>query len=444
MRCGGHWKRSYGNSYTGTKRETSDTSQGEAYGPRASARPYQVEERLSIRHIVERLNQRGYRPHTSIRWAKSSVSRILRNELYIGMGFYNRRQRVEPEQPRPGFRRNKKTIHRWRPKTEWISQAAPAIVDQQVYQAAQEQLKLNSAHCCGRPPKSIYLLRGILRCSKCGRKHVGVQIFGDKYYRCTGRDRLAQPRCNCRVIAAEKLEGFVWNYVVSVLLNPKLLAQKLAIKSTDARDLNDELGRSEDRLSEVRRKQEKLLEAMLDDTISLPGMREKAAELDRQRADAETVKRQIQASIAVRRDQTQLQHMVFRYCRILGGGIGNLGLEAKQKLLRALIDEVTLNGDQVSLKGILPASLPRVNRPQRQDVVATRGGDFQSAFRHCLSAYIAEIRQARVGVASGVPRGYNRMKRLRGIQKLNDLGQMPQPENPNTLRYRSLGGIIDR
>ena len=353
-----------------------------------------VEERLSIRQIIERLNQRGYRPHTSSRWAKSSVGRILRNELYIGKAFYNRRQRVEPEHPKSGFRRNKKTIHQWRPDTEWIAQSAPAILDAAMFQAAQERLKLNSAHCCGRPPKYIYLLRGILRCSECGRKYAGVPIFGDKYYRCAGRERLTQPRCNAPLISAAKLEGFVWNYVVSVLMNPKLLLQKLAARPEDDRDLKQELQRLEDQLAETRRKQERLLQAMLDDAITLPGMREKAAEFERQRTELEKAKQQVLGSIALKRDQTQLQRTVLRYCRILGGKIRDLGLEAKQKLLRALIDEVTLSGDQVSLKGILPASLPGIYRPQRQHVMTSRGSYFEGPFGHGLSAHVAEVRIA--------------------------------------------------
>ncbi len=56
-----------------------------------------VEEHLSIRKIIERLNEGDYKPHTSTRWAKSSVGRILRNELYTGKAYYNRRQRVEPQ-----------------------------------------------------------------------------------------------------------------------------------------------------------------------------------------------------------------------------------------------------------------------------------------------------------------------------------------------------------
>ena len=41
MRCGGNWKRDYGDSYTGTKGETPDTAKELPTDYRASSRPYQ-------------------------------------------------------------------------------------------------------------------------------------------------------------------------------------------------------------------------------------------------------------------------------------------------------------------------------------------------------------------------------------------------------------------
>ena len=42
VRCGGSWKRDYGDSYTGTKGETPDTAKEPPTNYRASSRPYQA------------------------------------------------------------------------------------------------------------------------------------------------------------------------------------------------------------------------------------------------------------------------------------------------------------------------------------------------------------------------------------------------------------------
>jgi site-specific DNA recombinase len=328
-----------------------------------------VAEKLSIRRIVERLNERGYKPYRSSRWAKSTVSRILRNEIYIGRAFYNRRERVEPQDGAPASRKNKKSRHRWRAESEWIPQSVPPIISPDLFQTAQSALKQNSAHCSGRPAKTFYLLRGLLRCSSCGRKFTGETIFGDKYYRCTGRERLATPRCGAPSIAAKTIEPFVWNYLLHFLSNPTLLATKLAEQESREQDLKAELSRVEKQIREIQIREGRLLNALLDGDVPLPGLREKAKELEQRRLQLQEAQQAIEARMAMRRDRTQLHQTVLRYCEALGNAVSTLEPEAKHKLLRALLDEVVLDGTRVRLKGILPTSVPFGNCPQRQHVV---------------------------------------------------------------------------
>jgi len=51
VRCGGDWKRDYGNSYTGTQGETPDTAKESPTSYRASSRPYQVSA-VNDRHLT--------------------------------------------------------------------------------------------------------------------------------------------------------------------------------------------------------------------------------------------------------------------------------------------------------------------------------------------------------------------------------------------------------
>ncbi len=349
-----------------------------------------VDDQLSIRQIVEQLNQSGYKPYLSARWAKSTVGRILRNEFYTGKGFYNRRQRVEPESPQETSRRNKKTLNRWRAETDWIPQSVPEIISADLFQAAQRRLQQNSAHCSGRPSKTIYLLRGILKCSVCGRKYVGVPVFKDKYYRCIGRERLAQPRCDAPLIAAPKLETFIWNYIVRLLSNPDLLAAKLVQQqTTNEPGLEGELARLDGEIHDIQRKQARLLDALLDDAIALPGMREKALQLAETRASLGRTRDSIQSRMTMRHDETQLKERVLSYCAVLGSEAPGLEPISRQKLLRAIVDDVVLDGSFVTIRSILPVASPYIYRPQRaNDWAAGVGQDDarQEVRRHSSQA----------------------------------------------------------
>jgi site-specific DNA recombinase len=321
-----------------------------------------VNERMPIRAIIERLNEQGHQPHTSPKWATSSISRLLRNEIYTGRFFYNRRQRVELDRAPGDLRRNKRLQHHWRPETEWIVQDAPPIITPELFNAAQARLKLNSAHCSGRPSKTFYLLRGLLRCGRCGRRYAGSPIFGDRYYRCGGHQRLAKPRCFAPVIAAHRIEDFVWTHLVQLLSNPVLLAEKLAEQGSREEDLQKQLVQIEGQIGTIRRKQERLLEAMLDGSLPMPGLKQKAKELEGTRISLEQASAQTKARLSLQQDQEQLGQTALRYCQLLSNSVQRLDLVARQTLLRALLDEVKMDGNLVSITGILPVREP-VEKP---------------------------------------------------------------------------------
>src|SRR5207244_12950136 len=137
-----------------------------------------------------------------------------------GQAFYNRREKIE--NPKTGRRG---TGRRFRPETEWIPLEVPAIVSPELFEQAQAQLARNRATLTGRPPVRFYLLRGLLRCGRCGRKYVGTPSHGRRIYRCSGRDRTRAPaRCRAHTFSAEKLETLVCATVVTLRKHPTHLA----------------------------------------------------------------------------------------------------------------------------------------------------------------------------------------------------------------------------
>jgi hypothetical protein len=52
VRCGGNWKRDYGDSYTGTQGETLDTAKERPTDYRTSSRPYQARGLSQAKYVV--------------------------------------------------------------------------------------------------------------------------------------------------------------------------------------------------------------------------------------------------------------------------------------------------------------------------------------------------------------------------------------------------------
>ena len=305
-----------------------------------------TEDRWSIRAIVTELREQGIRPPRSRVWAKSSVRRILTSEMYAGRAHFNRRDRA--------------ASGRFRAEADWIAIAVPAIVTPEVFRAAQRVLGQNRAASAGHPPVHRYLLRGLLVCGECGRKYYGTPSHGRPTYRCSGRDRLAEARCHVPTLSADSIEAFVWGTVVEILKRPDLLAEKLEAHraALEVREIEvlSEVGYLRHELVAVARKEERLLDAFLDeDGFSRDLLRERLDALQAQKAALGERLARAERRAAEHEDQEAHHDAVRRYCQWALRGLDRLSAEGRHQLLKALVDQIVVKpGNVLEIHGVLP------------------------------------------------------------------------------------------
>ncbi|MDQ3964920.1 MAG: recombinase family protein [Actinomycetota bacterium] len=135
------------------------------------------------------------------RWDPSTIARLLHRLAYSGTHVVNSQQGD-------------------------IERAVPAIVEPELQQRAIAQLQENKRYSGGRP-RHNYLLRGLIRCEKCGGSYVGTPGKNNKYryrrYACNRwRKEHVSPerRLNCPRVNARWLEELVWADVRGFLNNP--------------------------------------------------------------------------------------------------------------------------------------------------------------------------------------------------------------------------------
>jgi site-specific DNA recombinase len=346
-----------------------------------------VLEGYSARSIVSKLNDEGIPASRSPKWCKSSVLRLLRNEWYIGRAYSNRYQHVLPaiEKPSHVNRRNKKTTLRIREASEWIALDVPQIVDVETFGQAQILIKKNASQLSGRNSHFCYLLKGLLRCGICKNGYAGCPGHGRRYYRCMGRDRLKRV-CRAGLLNAEKIESLVWKIVLRVLTNTSVLKEK--IKEFHQRvhaqqsDLQERLADLERSYRTMQGVESKLLNEFLDPElpISRDTYTRKHAEIAAKLRSIETsiaeVRRQLASS-----NSAAYVNQVMESVRIATSNLFRLNNEAKQRLMRTLLDKVTLSGRNVEIIGILP-STPVANRPQHASCRASWSGKDDACQTH--------------------------------------------------------------
>ena len=168
---------------------------------------------VSIKAIVRRLNRDGVqgRRRSSGGWTPSTVSRILRNEKYVGRWTWNRTE--TRRDPRTG----RKKRHP-KPKNEWhvTESEALRIIPQGMWDRAQARwrevdrawpIRRDRRSKTGRqrsyaethPP---YLLSGMLRCGACGKAMGQVSGKGGGYYGCLAA---AKSACPNKLLVARRL-----------------------------------------------------------------------------------------------------------------------------------------------------------------------------------------------------------------------------------------------
>ena len=311
-----------------------------------------VNEGLSSNQILYRLRAHNAPTKSGKIWNRHSVQAILINPAYTGKTY------VFTTAKGKQFAR---------PRADWIEipGATPAIISQELFDAAQEQLQVNQEKS-PRNCKREYLLHGHLRCRQCGRAYVGAitssiqhsKRYIQRFYRCKGKLKMYAPveRCCNKGWSANKLEAMVWGKLEEYLSKPELIISQLEKQHQDADQLGvfeAELERVERQLKAVDREQHQLLQWALKDfpadQVEAENKRlNKAREtLTGQKVGLET---QLEASHDAVISIPKLEQFIER----MQGRIAALDYEGKRQVLDMLGIKVWLDGESVEITGVIP------------------------------------------------------------------------------------------
>lgn len=131
---------------------------------------------MGIKTIATTINSRGYRTREGKRFSKSSIEKILKNEIYVGVRWWGTK---DPE------------TKKLRPKSEWLKGEAPRLISDELFQRAQMEMRRRARSVT--PPRitnSEVLLTGLVYCC-CGEKMLLATSQGKtkryRYYTCSAQ-----------------------------------------------------------------------------------------------------------------------------------------------------------------------------------------------------------------------------------------------------------------
>src|ERR1041384_6843747 len=304
------------------------------------------QEGLSARKVVERLNTIGAIPQKRGEcWRLSSVLRILRNEMYAGVWYYNKHESCEPLKPikRDANKHSLKSSSRLRPQTDWlpiILSASLRIIERDQWQRVQSQLTRNRTFS-PRNTKHSYLLRGLVRCGACRASVIGDPNHGRFYYRCYARCK------RLPTIREEYLNDAVWRAVEEAMLNPSVLMKHIKslqhTKALAAQKLSTEAQEVEQALTQVRNEEERLLEAYRTEVITAPQLRQELKKIKVRRDTLENRKSCLADEVKAV-DLPVIKHSVIDYCRMAAARLKTFTEGERQRFLQLLLEEIIYEG----------------------------------------------------------------------------------------------------
>ena len=219
----------------------------------------------SATQIVNWLNEQGYKTSRGHSFNKNSLSRILRNDKYIGVYRYD---------------------------DVVLEDAVPPIISKSLFEKVQAMFKHNYASRARTKAKEDYLLSTKLFCGHCGEPMIGESGTSKTgklhhYYKCAGRKR--QHNCNKAVEKKEWLETIVVKFTVQQVLTDENI-ERIATKAMELiqKELEDTsvLIGLQGMLRECNKKIKNLMTA-IEQGIITPTTKERLEELEEERRELE-------------------------------------------------------------------------------------------------------------------------------------------------------------
>jgi site-specific DNA recombinase len=293
---------------------------------------------------------------------------MLRNPAYQGRACFGKteqtqRQKVTRRLRLRGGYSPRCSSNRARPREEWIEIAVPAIVSEEIFALAAEQLEQNKRFSARRTIEPT-LLQGMLVCGQCGYALYRSSTRTSKrrlyYYRCIGSDAYRHrngPVCSNRPIRQDHLDEVVWKQIIELLEEPDLIRVEIERRVQEIQDSAPAQQRKEVLSRELARAEKairKILDAYQEGLVELGELRQRMPELRKGVRAMQSELQSMEVAAADRRVFLRLAHNIEGFLERLRASAQALSVTERQKVLRLVAKEIVVYPDTIKIRHSIP------------------------------------------------------------------------------------------
>lgn len=315
---------------------------------------------MNLTSVARELSLLGIPAPNGDKWYQATVSRILKNPVYTGKFYYGK---TESKQ------KAGKTQIVKKPQSDWQTVKVPAFIDDETFQRLQTQIDSLFRRNRGATPKTTYLLKGIVRCGRCGAaviagapsRHKKTKEILYHYYVCSGKTRQVFEVGTGRQVHAcfgrnwrkDVVDEYVWKYLVHCLHDPEETLKTIREQQNDnahAEEMAQKRQRFQTALDEKQAERKRWLQLNAKGRISDEELDEELIPLDK---DIEQLKTSVQllsdSLLAASLDTEQFEHLKRNIEQFQDYIEGKISDEDKQKLVKLLVKRVVVHDGEIEI-----------------------------------------------------------------------------------------------
>lgn len=326
------------------------------------------QERLSLAEVARQLTQAGTPTRRGqSRWDPSVVWGMLKNPAYVGRAAYGK-TRSGPWQPPLRPRRGqvgpprKAVSVQSAPPEEWVTIPVPALVSEDLFAAAQEQLAENQRRARRSPHGLRYLLQGLLVCARCGYAYYGktLKLGTDTptprqhvYYRCSGTDSYrfgGTAICDNTQLRGDQVEAAVWQEVRGVLEQPERLAHEFRRRLAALAPVPDEeTTQLRGQAAKLRQGLARLIDGYAEGLLEKEEFEPRVRRLRERIAHLEEDARHQADEVRLQRELTSVIGRIEMFAARVSAGLAEADWQQRREILQALVQRVEVEHDHVTV-----------------------------------------------------------------------------------------------
>jgi site-specific DNA recombinase len=331
-----------------------------------------VQDGASIGELSRWLTGRSVRTRTGKTvWDRSTVWAMLRNPAYHGQAAFGKTKTADrhgaPTRTTRsrGERHGRRLTRHDQPAEKWTFIPVPPLVTEETFELAQARL-VENARFARRNTKELTLLQGVLVCRECGyscyRTCTRTSNKRIAYYRCIGQDgwrHVGGKVCASRPVRADELDALVWGEVRQLLEDPGLVRAEIDRRLAALRTEHPAARRREALERDLARADAaitRLIEAYQEQLISLDELRARTPPLRKRQSTLRAQLDSLDAELHDAETYLQLADTLDGFLGRLADGLDQLDTAGQQRILRLVVREVLIGGDDdtITIRHTIP------------------------------------------------------------------------------------------